>query len=258
MGRPRKTYTRGSGTRAVVYLRVSKEDGTSKQGLPVQSEACQRYLERQAYTLVDECVDDGVSGAKPWRERDELARAVQLCLDRQADLIVAYHQDRFARKMGVFEDLRDVAMLKGFRLETADGRVLTRAEDLVVGDALSFVAALERRRISERFQAARRHRSLDDGMGSGTVPWGYVLVSKGQIVVDEAAAETIWLLFRLRRRHTYQATADELNAKGVLSPRGKPWTTSQVQGIERHEQLYRTGVRTWDGVTAAVAWPVIL
>lgn len=260
MARPRKdSGPKAAGTRAIVYLRVSKEDGASKHGLDPQRDSCHAYLAKCGYREVAECVDDGVSGATPARERKGLARAFRLCRQGQADVIVAYHQDRFARKMGVFDDIRDLALGARIRLETADGRVLTHKDDFLNGDVSALVAAIERRRISERFYLARRRRSMKDGCGSGVMPYGYLRELDDSIVIDEHAARVIRRLFALRAAGmTYQQIADALNADGTLTATGRRWTTGTVWGIERNRELYTTGTRRWDDVTADERWPVIL
>lgn len=260
MARPKKPPKRpNDGTRAVLYLRVSKEDGATKHGLDVQQDTCEAYAAMKGYQVVRVTKDDGVSGATPWDARDGLREAFALCVAGSADVIVAYHQDRFARKMGVFEDIRDYALKHDVRLETADNRNLTDENDFITGDVLSLVAAIERRRISLRFYAARRHRGKQDGRGSGKLPWGYRVNDDGTLSVDEDAAQAIRLLLGMRKHgKTYQQTADKLNAEGFTTPKGGRWTVGHVQGIERNAALYRTGVRKWDGVTASEPWPIIV
>ena len=261
MARPKKPPKRpNDGTRAVLYLRVSKEDGPTKHGLEVQRDTCEAYAAMKGYQVVAVTVDDGVSGATPWEKRkDGLAPAFQRCVDGKADVILAYHQDRFARKMGVFEDIRDYALKHDVRLETADNRNLTDENDFITGDVLSLVSAIERRRIALRFYAARRHRAKRDGRGSGIIPWGYLVNDDGTLIVDETAAAALRLLLSMRKRgKTYQQTADKLNAEGYVTPKGGRWTVGHVQGIERNAVLYRTGVRKWDGVTASEPWPIIV
>ncbi|MGZ6362191.1 MAG: recombinase family protein [Ktedonobacterales bacterium] len=259
MPRPKKSAKIGNGKRAVVYLRVSKEDGNTKRGLDVQREVCLLYAEQKEYEVVaimDQ--DNGVSGATTLDERVGLRAAFDLCLADKADVIVAYKQDRFARKMGVFEDIRDLATAKSIRLETTDGRVLTHPDDVVVGNALAMVAAIERYSIAMRFLAARRHRSRKDGLGSGIVPLGYRRLPDGGVEIDEPAAKLVRELLKLRESHTYQETANILNERGYTTPRsGKPWTPGHVQGVERNLDLYITGTRVWDGITASQKWPII-
>lgn len=260
MARPRKdSGAKAPGTRAIVYLRVSKEDGPAKHGLEPQRASCRGYLAKRGYSEVAECIDDGVSGATPARQRKGLARAFRLCRAGQADVIVAYHQDRFARKMGVFDDIRDLALTARIRLETADGRILTHKDDFLTGDVSALVAAIERRRISERFYLARRQRSSHDGCGSGVVPFGYRREADGTLAIDEPAAAIVRAIFAGRERgQTYQTLADELNASGARTATGRQWSTSSVSGIERRAELYRSGVRRWDDVVADVRWPAIL
>lgn len=249
----------------MVYLRVSEEDNAQKKGLEVQEAVARGYIERRGYSVVQLVRDDGVSGATRWQERKGLRRAFRLCESGQADVIVAYHQDRFARKMGVFEDIRDRALAKRIRLETADGRVLTQKDDFLVGDVQSLVAAIERRRISERFLAARRFRGSVDGRGSGPLPYGYALAGDqggkdgDELVVDEDAAVVIRKLLGMRHVGVaYRRVAEALNAEGHRTATGRSWTVASVQGIERNAELYATGRRTWDDVTSALRWPVIL
>lgn len=274
MARPRKQRQAGwHGTRAVIYLRVSKEDGRTKDGkvkngLDVQRDAAQAYAESKGYTLVATKQDDGVSGAVRLSDRQGLQEAFKLCEDGKADVIIAYHQDRLARKTGVFDEIRDEAIRRGIRLETADGRVLTQKEDFTNGDVMALVAAIERRRISERFYEARKRRSKQDGLGSGPIPYGYRLrvitdemgaIIERHILIAQDTVPTITRLFALRDGGaTYQLTADTLNREGYRAPKGGGWTVGQVQAIERHRELYATGTRRWDGVVAAQLWPVVL
>lgn len=243
----------------MVYLRVSEEDSAQKKGLDVQEKVISGYLERKGYSVVATLKDDGVSGATRWQDRRGLKRAFTLCVRGEADVIVAYHQDRFARKMGVFEDIRDYALAKHIRLETADSRVLTQRDDFLNGDVQAFVAALERRRISERFYAARCFRSATDGCGSGPLPYGYRRDEADTLTIDEEAAAAIRRLFALRSCGvSYQKTANTLTAEGHVTASGKNWTPASVQSVERHEDLYRTGRRAWDTVVSALVWPIIL
>lgn len=259
MARPKKSVKTGSENRAVIYLRVSKEDGDTKRGLDVQKEVCLLYAEQKDYQIIAILAqDNGVSGATPLDERVGLRAAFDLCIAGKADVIVAYKQDRFARKMGVFEAIRDLALAKDIRLETTDGRVLTSQEDMVQGDVMAMVSSIERRSIAMRFMAARRFRSRLDGLGSGPTPIGYRRLAGGGVEIDEAGARLVRELLTLRRDHTYQDTADTLNARGYRTPRsGALWTSGHVQSVERNRDLYTTGIRHWDGITAAQRWPII-
>ncbi len=258
MGRHKKVRPDGNGLRAVFYVRVSKEDGETKHGMEVQRADIDRYALGKGYIHVASFHDDGVSGATPLEKRQGLSEAFALCLAGQADVIVAYNQDRFARSMGVWEAIRNKAIGKNIRLETAEGRVLTDDKDQLMGEVMAFAAAMERRRISERFMAARAYRSQKDGRGSAPLPFGYVALDEGGIGVDATAAAAICLLLACRAQGmTYQATANALNAGGHHSPRGGSWKVGLVLAVEQRADLYRTGRRIWRGIESAQVWPII-
>ncbi len=87
----------------------------------------------------------------------------------------------------------------------------------------------------------RQHPKPVTTMGKTRVPWGLgwgfgdrpVPIAKHMKIVEEV----------LRRRlagETLQQIADDLNKRGVPSPRGKKggWQTSGVNAIVRHRKVY--------------------
>ena len=258
MGRPRKQQQQAQ-NRAVIYLRVSTDEQAKHGfGLDAQLAACEAYATAHTMTVIEVCRDEGISGTKPIDARPGLAQAFNLCELNQADAILTYAQDRLARSPAVFDDVRSRATRGKFRLLTArDGADLTAVEQEIPGDVLAMVASIERKLIARRLAAGRRERSKRDGLGSGFVPFGYQRTDDG-IAVNPDQVDAIRHLFDLRSRYGYQRTADLMNAAGHLTPTGRPWSTSTVQGIERHGALYATGRRAWGDVVSADIWPTIL
>lgn len=262
MGRPRKVQVEKTfGKRAVIYLRVSGE-GQLKEGhgLDAQEEACLDYASRHQYTVIAAKRDEAISGTKGMDVRTGLYEALSLCLTGEADVFLCYAIDRQSRDVVIFNTVRDQLKQAGIRFETAkEAQDFTRDESMLMGDIYAAFAAEERRRITARMYGGRRQRSKIDGRGSGPIPYGYLTLANGSIVVDNDAAPTICALLNARDAGlTYQKTADFLNEQGCKPPRGKQWTTGQVFNIEQHRELYLTGRREWDGVHAVETWPAIL
>ena len=261
MPRPRKQagLDHTGGVRAVVYVRVSTDEQKKGFGPESQREECQRYLARKGYTLIEATDDLGISGAKPLANRPGLQRAVALCTSGEADVIVVYAQDRLSRSNSGWETLALLARQGGWRLETArEGMDLTLEENEMPADLMAMFAALERKMIARRLRGGRRQRAKTDGRGSSYVPFGYHKTDSG-VAVSPAEAKVIRKLFALRdAKKTYQQTANALNAAGMRAPRGGVWRPGQIAWIERRRDLYMTGRRDWDGITAAQTWPTIL
>lgn len=250
------------GKRAVLYLRVSSQEQAKPghYGLDAQEAFCRAYGQRVDYVVVAIKRDVGVSGAKEIEKRPGLSAALALCESGAADVLVCYDQDRLARKSAVFDAIRDRAVRKRFRLETAkDGQNVAARENEMSAEIKAFVASLERKLIAGRLYGGRKERSKRDGRGSGPLPYGYVRLSDGTIAIDQTAVAVICAVLQLLIQGTsYRKAADALNLAGYSTPaKSVKWTVSQVQTIARHQALYTTGLRCWDGLEAQERWPVI-
>lgn len=261
MARPHTPVRKTSaGIRAVMYVRVSTAEQVKGYGPDAQVAACQAYMQRMGYTLINSFQDLGISGTKaPGDERPGLRDALAFCASGDADVLVCYAQDRLARKSAVFDIIRETAIKHRFRIETArEGYDLTTDESELPAGLTAFMAWYEGRMIAKRLRAGRVERSRIDGLGSGFIPFGYVLTGDKRIIVNDDAAKTIRRLFALRRKNTYRQTTETLNQEGLRAPQGGEWNVGQVQRIEKNAHLYRTGERVWDGITAKAQWPRIL
>lgn len=262
MARPKKqTVKKIYGTRAVIYLRVSGEkqlrDG---YGLEAQKDDCVRYADKMGYEVVQVCIDGAISGTKGVDERSGLQQALLMCVLGQADVFLTYALDRQARDVVLFNQVRSQLKKLGVRFETAkEGRDFTTDESLLEGDIRAVFAAEERRTITRRLYGGRKQRSKVDGLGSGRMPWGYTRSLDGKIEINPDVQPTITYILNQRSHGTtYQTIANYLTEhQHVKSDGGVTWNVGNVQTVEKHEELYRTGVRRWDGVVASEKWPVM-
>ena len=80
--------------RAALYARVSTHNGQHPE---MQLAELRTYCGRRGWSVVDEYVDAGVSGAK--ERRPALDRLLSHCRKRLVDAVVVYRYDRFARSL---------------------------------------------------------------------------------------------------------------------------------------------------------------
>src|SRR4051812_19348218 len=83
--------------RAALYVRVSTDEQVGRAGIPVQLDACMRYVKSQGWELVSEIRDEGVSGAIPFADRPGGAEIMRLARDHEIDYVVTYSVDRLSR-----------------------------------------------------------------------------------------------------------------------------------------------------------------
>lgn len=232
-------------TRAGIYTRVSSEEqaagGTS---LELQVERCRAYVQAQGWTLADEYVDAGVSGAKASRPALD-----QLMADVRAggiDTVIVSKLDRLGRSTAhlapLLAELDErrvgfVSLAEQWDTSTPTGRF--------VRGMFSQIAELERGMIRERTRAGVAKRVEAGGWSGGhKAPYGYAVDRTGTmpvLVVDDREAGMIRLAVELAVDHglTCGQIADRLNALGFV-PRDAPlWTSQNLRNALRRGQ--------WDG-----------
>ena len=188
----------------IAYCRVSTEEqATSGAGLGAQRAAIEAYALTRGWTVVQWCIDEGVSAAKAPEERPELLRALEALAAGGAAVLLCHRVDRLARKTADLLRLRDRSEREGWALASSDGSVdLTTPHGRTMFTVQGAFAELERdlirartregmaakkaagvrlgrpsalpREVLERILAARKEgltwRSIADGLNLDKIP----------------------------------------------------------------------------------------
>ena len=198
------------------YRRVStQEQVASGAGLDAQRTTLDAEAQRRGWTIED-VVDEGLSAKD--MNRPALTDALDR-LDRgEADILVATKLDRVSRSVADFARLLDRANASGWRLVLLDSGIDTSTPaGEFVANTLASAAQYERRLISQRTKdglAAKRAAGVRLGRPS---------VIPADIVQRIVAARTGGTSIR--------GIAALLNADGVPTAKGKPWTGSTIQAV---------------------------
>lgn len=215
----------------VSYLRVStRKQGISGLGLEAQRVAIDAYAEQRRGKVIETFteIESGQVNARP-----ELAKALHLAKITGATLLIA-KLDRLSRNAAFLLTLRD----SGVHFVAAD---MPDANDLTVG-IMALVAQQEREAISRRTKealAAAKSRGVRLGNPNGAAALkrsaqgnSASLVAIRDVadhhannlrpVIEALAGEGITSLGSL---------AGELNARGILTPRGGSWHKSSVRNL---------------------------
>ena len=221
----------------VAYFRVStKKQGESGLWLEGQKAAVLGYAQQNRGDIVREYVE--VESGKN-SDRQELARALSHAKRAKATLVVA-KLDRLARNVAFLSAL----MESGVEFVAVDQ---PHANRLTI-HILAAVAEDEARRISERTKtalAAAKARgtklgSARPGHWKGREHLRQAAIRKAVTVAsevrikdtDDAYRDLAPLMRELRDAgKPLRAIADELNAQGYETRRGKPWNPMQVRRV---------------------------
>lgn len=140
--------------RAAVYARVSTVNNGQNPEMQIRDFG--EYCDRRRWTVADQYVDVGVSGAKD--KRQELDRLMADAHRRRFDVIVVWKFDRFARSVSHL--LRALETFQALGIEfvsLTEGVDTSTPAGKMVFTVLGAVAELERSLICERVRAGLRN-----------------------------------------------------------------------------------------------------
>jgi len=221
------------------YVRVSSED-QARDGvsLAAQAEKVRLYCELHSLGMIQCVVDAGISAKT--LDRPGLSRVLALLDSGEAAGVVVYKLDRLTRSLADWSSLIDRYFGRpgGPSLMSVSESIDTRsAGGRMVLNVMMTVAQWERETIIERTLAAVKFKQSRGERVSGRIPFGSDLAPDGRALVPNkvelAAMEDV------RRWHAegwpLRRIAAELEARGIPTKAGRPWSHSTVQTLlKRH------------------------
>ncbi len=226
--------------RFVELVRVSSA-GQADRDTPADQRAALDRLRLQRPGVLVERIELQVSGAADPAARPDLQRVTALARERAFDELRVRHLDRLTRHENPAERFAWFTMLAeaGAVIVDAGGRVTDPRSELGELDYYiqTMVAARERKRILERTMAAKARLAASGRLVCSTPPWGRTWdKAAGRWGVDQVQIAVYRRLFDLvLRGRSLSQIADELNAEGVTTGRGRPWTRSAIGNFVRAE-----------------------
>ncbi|WP_416363008.1 recombinase family protein [Pseudomonas sp. NFX183] len=231
----------------VAYCRVSSQgQGESGLGLEAQREYINRAATQNNWNIVGEFVDV-VSGKLAIEDRPEGAKALALCKQAKAKLIVA-KLDRLSRSVHHIARLLDEAMdFKVATMPQADkfqlhlfAALAEQERSFIASRTKEALAALKARSIAGDQQAqqkvARRTEALEKGRTDANRAKANEAIQERVNSFSESVRDPIDLCI-LKGARTLQQVADCLNGKGITTCRGGKWSPTQVSRVMQNLAL---------------------
>jgi DNA invertase Pin-like site-specific DNA recombinase len=212
-------------TEAVSYLRVSGQGQVDGDGFERQRASIRRRAKAEKFALVQEFLDEGVSGTKPISERPGLSDLLDRILGNGVRVVLVEKADRLARDLVEGELILREFRLLGVRVIEAEGGTdLASGSDdnptaNLIRQVLGAVSEFEKAALVSKLRGARRRKRRTGARVEGRKPY---------------SSETLDFVRKLRRRRkdgrawSYQRIADELTRIGIPTKNGKPWNQGTV------------------------------
>ena len=239
-----------------LYVRISKDPDGQSNSPARQEQDCRTFADLHGQEVVKTYSDIDISaytGAdRPGYE--------ELMADLQAgviDGVLVWRLDRLTRN---FDDLQRLWKLINSRgvtlLAVRDSIDTSTASGVLILSNLVAIAEYESASISDRTRSAKAAAARNGQPNPGGMrAFGYT-PDKRQLVPDEAAAIKE-AAERLLAGESLRSIVNDLNTRGIRTPRGKTWLPGTLAGVLVNPRI--AGLRAYKGsIVADGAWPAII
>jgi site-specific DNA recombinase len=224
--------------KAAIYCRVSNDAEGREAGVGRQEVDCRALAESLGYEVSHVYVENDVGASTRSRKpRPQYGRLIDGARNGLYEAIIAYSNSRLTRRPREYEDLIDLFEKHGVRIRTcvSGAHNLGTADGRAVARTIAAWDAAEAERTSERVQRAFLERA-QQGKRHGFVPYGWHDAA-GQDVLSEGPASVIReTARRLLALESLRSVVEDLNARGVPSPRGLRWNGPMLRQIMLRER----------------------
>lgn len=234
--------------RVVSYLRVSTEEQKQGYGVASQARRINAWVEEKGHVPVDVYPDEGVSGRLEVEDRPEGRRLMADARAKRFDVVAVKAGDRIGRTGKAFWKwvwaLEEIGIFVALVNADLDNTTPQGRQEMA---RQQYYAETEYETIRERTQDGINEKVEAGGFPGGIAPYGYRIQDKGKkgasrLVLDTcpdpvmcSASHEVdvlrkaWEIVVVSGRNLRE-TARHLNAEGLLTRAGKPWTPQNLRG----------------------------
>jgi DNA invertase Pin-like site-specific DNA recombinase len=228
----------GSGTKAVIYKRVSSEEQIEGYSLAAQERGCRDFAERRGWDIVMVYEDPGHSGKND--ERPGFQKMIADARQQAFKVILIHKLDRFSRHIDstlkYFRELNDydvtiASVTEEFDYSTPMGRMFFRMMAVFAQWYLENLSAETVKGKQERVRA---------GKHNGRLSFGYQVGPQGIAVIVPEEAEAVRKGFELYStgQYTDRQIAAFLNEQGFITRHRRRWSKDTVRSFLQNEFYY--------------------
>ncbi|NOH10519.1 MAG: recombinase family protein [Chloroflexi bacterium] len=220
-----------------IYARVSSESQAKDGTIQSQLEILRDYAKSKSLTILEECIDDGYSGADLNRPGLDQLR------DLSVEGILVLSPDRLARKQAHQIILLEEFKKRHIKVIFSSQQFEDNAEGNLMLQIQGAISEFERAKILDRTRRGSLHATRNGQVKGGNAPYGYTFVKKtgeapATYAIDEQEAEIVRMIFDwyLHEGMKGTAIAKRLEQEGIPSrSKVNKWWSSTVYAILKNE-----------------------
>lgn len=223
--------------KAVIYARVSTRGQEDNASLESQIAACRQFAEQKGFRVVNE-VKEVYSGAYLF-DRPQLNELREKIRSEFYDALIIDCVDRLTRDVAHLYVLKDECRRYNTELHFANKDYEDSLNGKILMSLDGIFAEAERLKITERTTRGRKTKAISGTLSHKRKLYGYDLDSEGRRVINEYEAEQVRFIFHhLALGNSLRAVAEELNRRGVPTPKNGVWWCASVKQLVDNTAYY--------------------
>jgi site-specific DNA recombinase len=242
--------------KAAIYVRISEDKTGAGLGVDRQEQDCRQLAERLGWEIVAVHTDNDVSAYSGKPRPGYLALLADLRTGA-ADAVLVWHTDRLHRSPVELEEYIEVCQPREIPTQTVKAGPLDLAtpSGRLMARQLGAYARFESEHHADRAKRARLQAATDGRWIGGLRPFGYG--TDGTTVIESEAEAVRWMAAEVLSGTSLRQVARHLNADGIFTSQGRPWTPRAVAWLLRRPR--NAGLSQHRGEPIGPArWPAIL
>jgi DNA invertase Pin-like site-specific DNA recombinase len=239
----------------VAYYRYSSHTQT-EQSIEGQQSAARAYAAAQGYNLVHEYADRAMTGRND--DREEFQKMLSDATKHKFKVIILWKVDRFGRNREEITFNKYHCKKNGVRVEYVAENVPQSPEGVILESVLEGMAEYYSLQLSQNIRRGQLESAKKAQCTGGNRPLGYLTGDDKKFIIDPDTAPTVQTVFRMYAAgNTITEIIDYLNAQGLRTLRGKPFTKNSLRTILTNEKYigvytYKDLIRIEDAIPALV------
>ena len=212
--------------KAVIYARYSCS-GQREESIEGQIRECTDFAERKGYVVVNTFIDRALTGKND--KRPSFQNMIKASFSKNFDVVIVWKLDRFAHNRLDSAQYKYILKRNGVRVVSATESISETSEGILLETLLEGYAEFYSAELAEKVDRGMTENVLNGKCNGGTPTLGYIVNEDKRLELDPVAAPAVLEAFQnYAAGHTMKEITDELNNKGLRSPRSGMITINAV------------------------------
>ena len=213
---------------AVIYTRYSSNN-QSEQSIEGQLRECRAFAERQGYIVIHEYNDRALTGRTD--ERGEFQKMISDSAKGLFQVVIVWKLDRFARNRYDSANYKRILKKNGVKVVSATEKISDDPEGIILEGVIETVSEYFSANLRQNVMRGQRENMAKGLHVGGYAPYGYKVVDKKLVVIEEEAAIIRYAFEEYAKGMQKKQLRIELAKRGLTSKKGTPIADSTLHNI---------------------------